>query len=1109
MQQFEIGGEANCLYYVSSKCRSWIPAKTLLVFAHNSIARSIVRLREFARSSGWMEAAEENGAVLILPVAEKGWEQEKTQRVKLLYRTVWKDTLSPDPNEIFKNVWCWETLIFAVGYGEGAVFAGNAAVEQPNAFADVAMVGGVPKCYEGGEAFSDRWLLPDASDDWRLRNREIPVAVWMLGDMDTGEAERYFGACASDPDQVKVTRGHFGPDPETTRSILAEFDTRVRWKNSPDGTPARLQPEEQIRTGGEYLPDTVRWNGYDYNYYTRLPKGVSDVRGLPVVVCMHGHGEPAWMFAQKNGWPELQDETGAFVFVSPDSPENSWTVQRDHGMHALMLQKLEEKYGIDRTRVYLTGFSNGSMATCWYGTMHPELYAAISPWNSPLVSFEEKLLSEGWEMPVFAINGDLDHKMDIPRKSYAKLFETFIRLNGGLPRKAEVPMPWHWKYDAQWNGENRYTSEAGYRQGGRMTTYEYQNLDGYPRFCFTELKDMPHGAIQDEARAAWAFLSRFSRPLGSKKVVDSGRPELDRNFTQSILPDGREMVVFVPTACNAYTPARSILLLPEAKEVPDPEAVKAWMASSGWIRQANRDGSVLIAATSRFGSWNDVSSDIVKDLYSLTWGKTVSREYGDILWRPTSPENGKRQGCVWMWETLWHIVGYGDGAVVAGNAAAAHPNHFASVTLIGGAPDTFPDREVRSDHFLVSKAGKNPDRMKGISADYDVRVADVPSAVWMIGRESKEALDYFLRADSVPKGFAGTSCILAGEESTLYANPEESAQRVAVTKAAVIPTPAQIMADWMGQSVRWKNGPDGTLSTFYWKDQIEAGQSPYERYPFRVPCENRDREYYVYRPKSIGPKAPVVITIHGHGEPAWMFLSKNGWPELADREGILIVSPQDNHKNRWYGEADNESFRYLVEDVLHRFDVDPQRIYISGFSNGNMQCYGAAAAHPELFAAMWPMSRAAGAPMFPLEPGVMPDLERLRGHGMEMPMFGVTGDNDGWIAEHPEKSDSSISETVETFLALAGTKPRKAENPSPMYWQPDEHRGEAWYREHYGFRQADRFDTWVYHNTSGEPRVCITVMKNMPHGTITEETVAAWDFMKHFRRHADGTIEYR
>jgi hypothetical protein len=35
------------------------------------------------------------------------------------------------------------------------------------------------------------------------------------------------------------------------------------------------------------------------------------------------------------------------------------------------------------------------------------------------------------------------------------------------------------------------------------------------------MKDMPHGAIYDQSRAAWAFLKRFSRPEGSKKVIDA------------------------------------------------------------------------------------------------------------------------------------------------------------------------------------------------------------------------------------------------------------------------------------------------------------------------------------------------------------------------------------------------------------------------------------------------------------------------------------------------------------------------------------------------------------------------------------------------------------
>lgn len=520
MERFEINAGIRCLYYVSSRCRTWTPAKSILVFAPAEAMGSADDLHRFAEACGWLEAAEQDGAVLILPISSSGWQGEDTAIVKQLYRAVWKDTASPDPRESLRNVWCWETLIFAVGYQEGAVFAGNAAVDHPNAFAQVVLVDGVPDDYSGGEALSDRWLLPDASPGWNFRNREVPVSVRFLGNCDTAEAVSYFRKDVW-PDLVTVSVGAYGPEPETTRDIMSEFATRIRWKNSPDGTPARLKPRAQMDTDGEYIRDTVEHGGNVYEFYTRLPKGVNDTRGLPVVVCMHGHGEPAWMFAQKNGWPELQDETGAFLFVSPDSPEHTWYVERDEGMQEKMLDKLEACYGIDRTRVYLTGFSNGAMATCWYGTRHPELYAALSPWNSPIRSFEDTLLHDGWEMPMFAVNGDLDHKMDVPRRSYKELFRTFILLNGGIPEGPAVGVPWNWKYDEIWSAENRYTPENGYTQGERLRTYVYRNRMGESRFCFTVVRDMPHGAVPDEARATWEFVRQFSRPRGSKKILDS------------------------------------------------------------------------------------------------------------------------------------------------------------------------------------------------------------------------------------------------------------------------------------------------------------------------------------------------------------------------------------------------------------------------------------------------------------------------------------------------------------------------------------------------------------------------------------------------------------
>ena len=159
---------------------------------------------------------------------------------------------------MLRNVWCWETLIFAVGYGEGAVFAGDAAVAHPNLFAQTVLVNGVPHDYLPAEELSDRWLLPDASADWQHKNREIPTAVWMLGNQDTAQAEAYFSRPGTD--LVAVSKGDYGPAPETTAELLRQMNTRIRWKNSPDGTPARIKSQEQMLADGEYTRGVVHHN---------------------------------------------------------------------------------------------------------------------------------------------------------------------------------------------------------------------------------------------------------------------------------------------------------------------------------------------------------------------------------------------------------------------------------------------------------------------------------------------------------------------------------------------------------------------------------------------------------------------------------------------------------------------------------------------------------------------------------------------------------------------------------------------------------------------------------------------------------------------------------
>ena len=506
------------LYFVSSGCRTWRPAKSLLVFAPDKTAKDPELLRQFAEDSGWREEAENDWAVLILPVTEKGWENEDPAIVKQIYKAVWHDAPSPDPNDFRGTVWCWETLVFGVGYNEGATLVGNAAVAHPNGFACAAMVNGQPSSYEAGEGYTDRWLLPDASPAWHKKNREIPVEVLMLGEQDCSKAEEYFLNTACSREQVVVDNRHADEGRYTTCYLMDYFSTRIRWKNSPDGTASRVLNEKQFMESGEFDHDYVDSNGFRYDFHTKVPKGVKDPNGLAVVILIHGHGEPAWLFSYKNGWAELADETGEFLLVLPNSPENSWKVERDEAIFELMIQKLSERYGIDTERVYLTGFSNGSLGTCWFGERHPELFAAISPWNSPMVCYENELEASGFELPIFAINGDLDHKMDVPRRFYREFFSAFLRLNGGDPKECE-DNPVRLVPDEVWTAGNVYSDKEQYPEGERLTTYVFHDREGQTKVCFTNVSEMPHGAIKDEARATWRVIRRFRRPGRGKDVI--------------------------------------------------------------------------------------------------------------------------------------------------------------------------------------------------------------------------------------------------------------------------------------------------------------------------------------------------------------------------------------------------------------------------------------------------------------------------------------------------------------------------------------------------------------------------------------------------------------
>jgi polyhydroxybutyrate depolymerase len=103
------------------------------------------------------------------------------------------------------------------------------------------------------------------------------------------------------------------------------------------------------------------------------------------------------------------------------------------------------------------------------------------------------------------------------------------------------------------------------------------------------------------------------------------------------------------------------------------------------------------------------------------------------------------------------------------------------------------------------------------------------------------------------------------------------------------------------------------------------------------------RKYLLHVPDSHDPaqRAPLVISLHG----AWLYPGMQQrltrWNALADRHGFIVAYPRAaGFPRSWRLEPgpglDRELrfFEDLIDELIARYNVDPSRIFVSGYSNG-------------------------------------------------------------------------------------------------------------------------------------------------------------------------------
>jgi len=130
------------------------------------------------------------------------------------------------------------------------------------------------------------------------------------------------------------------------------------------------------------------------------------------------------------------------------------------------------------------------------------------------------------------------------------------------------------------------------------------------------------------------------------------------------------------------------------------------------------------------------------------------------------------------------------------------------------------------------------------------------------------------------------------------------------------------------------------------------------------------REYILKIPDNYDSSvpSPLLINLHGFSDCAFDYAESMdkefGMKELANQENFITAYPQgayrpekestywepgDNGLNNIY---DNDVFfiEELIADISMEFNVNPDKVYVCGFSNGGMMAYSLACNSSDLFA---------------------------------------------------------------------------------------------------------------------------------------------------------------
>jgi len=189
-----------------------------------------------------------------------------------------------------------------------------------------------------------------------------------------------------------------------------------------------------------------------------------------------------------------------------------------------------------------------------------------------------------------------------------------------------------------------------------------------------------------------------------------------------------------------------------------------------------------------------------------------------------------------------------------------------------------------------------------------------------------------------------------------------------------------------------------------------------------IEVEGETREYLIHIPNSYDTtkSVPIVMNFHGFSQSVSDYIIEADMRSLAESDIFILIYPLGSYLNgysQWNAcpiggdnKSDVDDFGFvedLIEEISSHYNVDMDRIYAVGYSNGGMLAYGLANYKSDLIAAVASVS------------GAMLDCIGNTSH--PMPVLHLHGTDDYVLPYNGDKGFNSVQNTLDHWIDFNNT----------------------------------------------------------------------------------------